>query len=280
MGRFAGVVSLFFLSKKCGSWPKKGVQWKSYVVTEWGEIMQIDPIDPRVLKQMIQMQAMNQIDLSGTSLESTTVQGAGSSDMFASLLEQFIWNSIDIKSEASTSNLDLNMLASLYPSGVVESPHFNEDNVNAYATYDGQQQTIPTQYDDFIKQASQKYGISEALIKAVIKVESSFNPEVVSSAGAKGLMQLMDATARGLGISNSFDPAQNIDGGTKYLSYQVKRFGGSEKLALAAYNAGPNRLGKLGIQTEQDLMEKMHLLPKETQNYLRKIDNALQSIIV
>jgi soluble lytic murein transglycosylase-like protein len=170
------------------------------------------------------------------------------------------------------------MLASLYPS-LVDSPYFNEDNVNAFASHENQQ-TIPTQYDDIIKQASQKYGISEALIKAVIKVESSFNPETVSSAGAKGLMQLMDATARGLGITNSFDPAQNIDGGTKYLSYQLKRFDGQEKLALAAYNGGPNRLAKLGIQTEQELMEKLHLLPQETQNYLRKIDHALQSVTV
>ncbi|OPA78432.1 lytic transglycosylase [Paenibacillus selenitireducens] len=236
-------------------------------------------IDPRVLKQMIQMQVMNNIDLSGTALESTTVQSSGS-DTFESLLEQFLWNSVDNKSTtaSTSSNLDLNMLASLYPS-LVDSPYFNEDNVNAFASYENQQ-TIPTQYDDIIKQASQKYGISEALIKAVIKVESSFNPETVSSAGAKGLMQLMDATARGLGVTNSFDPAQNIDGGTKYLSYQLKRFDGQEKLALAAYNGGPNRLAKLGIQTEQELMEKLHLLPKETQNYLRKIDHALQSVTV
>lgn len=112
------------------------------------------------------------------------------------------------------------------------------------------------------------------LIKAVIDTESSFNPNVVSSAGAKGLMQLMDGTARGLGVSNSFDPAQNIDGGVRYLSYQLKRFDGQEKMALAAYNAGPGRVIDLGVGNDQELLEKLSLLPKETQSYLTKIERA------
>lgn len=112
------------------------------------------------------------------------------------------------------------------------------------------------------------------LIKAVIDTESSFNPNVVSSAGAKGLMQLMDGTARGLGVSDSFDPAQNIDGGVRYLSYQLKRFDGQEKMALAAYNAGPGRVINLGVSNDQELLEKLTLLPKETQSYLTKIERA------
>jgi len=112
------------------------------------------------------------------------------------------------------------------------------------------------------------------LIKAVIDTESSFNPNVVSSAGAKGLMQLMDGTARGLGVSDSFDPAQNIDGGVRYLSYQLKRFDGQEKMALAAYNAGPGRVINLGVSSDQELLEKLTLLPKETQCYITKIERA------
>ncbi|MNP29516.1 Soluble lytic murein transglycosylase precursor [compost metagenome] len=112
------------------------------------------------------------------------------------------------------------------------------------------------------------------LIKAVIDTESSFNPNVVSSAGAKGLMQLMDGTARGLGVSDSFNPAQNIDGGVRYLSYQLKRFDGQEKMALAAYNAGPARVINLGVSNDQELLEKLSLLPKETQSYLTKIERA------
>ncbi|MWV45263.1 transglycosylase SLT domain-containing protein [Paenibacillus sp. HJL G12] len=132
----------------------------------------------------------------------------------------------------------------------------------------------PTAYDDLIQQASRKYGIDESLIKAVIDTESSFNPNVVSSAGAKGLMQLMDGTAAGLGVTDPFDPAQNIDAGTRYLSYQIKRFNGQENMALAAYNAGPNRLAKLGVSTDEQLMDKLGMLPLETRKYIGKIANA------
>jgi hypothetical protein len=131
-----------------------------------------------------------------------------------------------------------------------------------------------TNYDELIGAASAKYGVPIDLIKAVIDTESSFNPNVVSSAGAKGLMQLMDGTASGLGVTNSFDPAQNIDGGVRYLSYQLKRFGGQEKMALAAYNAGPGRVTNLGVSNDQELLEKLALLPKETQSYISKIERA------
>ena len=134
--------------------------------------------------------------------------------------------------------------------------------------------TKPTSYDDLIQTASAKYGVPVDLIKAVIDTESSFNPNVVSSAGAKGLMQLMDGTARGLGVSDSFDPAQNIDGGVRYLSYQLKRFDGQEKMALAAYNAGPGRVINLGVSNDRELLEKLTLLPKETQSYITKIERA------
>ncbi len=133
-----------------------------------------------------------------------------------------------------------------------------------------------TAYNEFISTASSKYGIPESLIKAVIDVESSFNPNAGSGAGAKGLMQLMDGTAAGLGVSNSFDPAQNIDGGTKYLSYQLKRYDNNIKTALAAYNAGPGRLQRLGISNDQELMAKFNQLPKETQRYIGKIEAAQQ----
>lgn len=134
--------------------------------------------------------------------------------------------------------------------------------------------TKPTSYEDLIQTASAKYGVPVDLIKAVIDTESNFKPDVVSSAGAKGLMQLMDGTANGLGVTDSFDPAQNIDGGVRYLSYQLKRYGGQEQMALAAYNAGPSRVNKLGVSNDQELLEKLTLLPKETQNYITKIERA------
>lgn len=109
-------------------------------------------------------------------------------------------------------------------------------------------------YSDLIKTAATKYGVPEALIKRVIQVESNFNPNVVSSAGATGLMQLMYG-------SNRTDPATNIDAGTKQLAGYIKKYDGDLKLALAAYNAGPGNVRKYGGVPPF----------KETQNYLTKI---------
>jgi soluble lytic murein transglycosylase-like protein len=95
-----------------------------------------------------------------------------------------------------------------------------------------------------VKEAAAKYNLPPELIKAVIRAESNFNADAVSSAGAQGLMQLMPATARELGVKNSFDIEQNIDGGAKYLRKMLDRFGGSVRKALAAYNAGPGTVIK------------------------------------
>lgn len=134
--------------------------------------------------------------------------------------------------------------------------------------------TKPTSFEDLIKSAGERYGVPVSLIKAVIDAESSFNPNAVSSAGAKGLMQLMDGTARGLGVSNPFDPAQNIEGGTKYLSNLIQRFGGEIAMVLAAYNAGPTRIAGMGVSTDDELMSVAQQLPKETQAYIGKVMNA------
>lgn len=94
-------------------------------------------------------------------------------------------------------------------------------------------------FDEVIQEAARRHGVDPDLVRAVIKVESNFDPQAVSHAGAKGLMQLMDATAASLGVENSFDAAQNIEGGVAYLAQQLQRFHGDVRLALAAYNAGP-----------------------------------------
>ena len=115
--------------------------------------------------------------------------------------------------------------------------------------------------DAIFERASKKYNISIDLLKAVAKAESSFNPNAVSKAGAQGIMQLMPATARELGVVNSFDPEQNIMGGAKYLSGLLKKYDGDVRLALAAYNAGRGNVKKYG-----------GIPPfKQTQNYVVKV---------
>lgn len=104
----------------------------------------------------------------------------------------------------------------------------------------------PSTFDALIEEAAQRHGVDPGLVKSVIKVESNFDPTAVSQAGAKGLMQLMDGTAAELGVSNSFDVTQNIDGGVAYLAKQLRRFQGDERLALAAYNAGAGAVQRYG----------------------------------
>lgn len=115
-------------------------------------------------------------------------------------------------------------------------------------------QNTSTSFDDIILRAAKEYNLDPSLIKAVIQTESSFNANAVSSAGAQGLMQLMPGTARGLGVNNSFDPEQNIFGGTAYIRQQLDRFG-DIRLALAAYNTGPGRISSLNIKNANDANE-------------------------
>ncbi|OON86135.1 hypothetical protein BXO88_08775 [Oribacterium sp. C9] len=115
--------------------------------------------------------------------------------------------------------------------------------------------------DAIFARAAEAYGVPERILKAVAKAESDFKTTAVSKAGAMGIMQLMPATAKSLGVKDPFDPEQNIMGGAKLLASNLKEFGGDLKLALAAYNAGSGAVKKYnGVPPY-----------KETQNYVKKI---------
>jgi len=120
-------------------------------------------------------------------------------------------------------------------------------------------------FDGLIKEASRRYGLSVALIRAIIGTESAFDSLAVSRAGAQGLMQLMPALSRDLGVKDPFDPRQNIMAGTRYLSRLLAEHNGNLALALASYNAGPGNV------------EKYQGIPpfKETQHYVERISKLV-----
>jgi len=119
----------------------------------------------------------------------------------------------------------------------------------------------PAQIDALVNENAQAQDVDPALIKAIIANESGFNANATSNVGAQGLMQLMPGTAAGLGVSDSYDPAQNVAGGTKYIKGLLQRFNGDVRLAVAAYNAGPNAVEKYGGVPPY----------AETQNYVQNV---------
>lgn len=158
--------------------------------------------------------------------------------------------------------MDLNVFkvsgTSVYPSTEARSTANSEENfadiLAAALARDDE-----TGYDRFFDAAAEKYQVSSSLLKALGKTESAFQADAVSCCGAQGIMQLMPNTARAMGVGNSFDPAQNIMGGAKYLRQMLDRFDGNVSLALAAYNAGPGTVARC------------HGVPKACRNYVSKV---------
>lgn len=233
-------------------------------------------IDPRVLQSLLKMQL------------SPNVNGQGDvSGLFDSVLSQFtamnnnegsnFTAANDTMSTISPQAIGAMLSSSSLPPASLQSylDPFNSDDTSNVAN----STSAKSQYDDVIRAMGSKYGVDPALIKGVIQAESSFREDAVSSVGAKGLMQLMDATASGLGVNNSFDPIQNIEGGTKYLSYLLKKYDGNEQVALAAYNAGPGRVDRHGIRTNADFDTNKSMLPDETQRYVDKVLHARSTFV-
>jgi soluble lytic murein transglycosylase-like protein len=117
-------------------------------------------------------------------------------------------------------------------------------------------------YESLVVEHATRRALRPELVRAVIQVESGFNPRALSPKGAMGLMQLMPATARMLGVHNAFDPAENIRGGTTYLRSLLDRYDGNEELALAAYNAGAGAVDRYGKQIPAY---------RETRDYVKKV---------
>lgn len=152
---------------------------------------------------------------------------------------------------------------------------YKDTNVHTYQNWGGSESSVlpsysrnRNAYDDLITSASSNYGVEQGLIKAIMHTESGFNPTARSPVGAQGLMQLMPATARRFLVNDSYDPAQNISGGVKYLNFLLKRYNNNHELAIAAYNAGEGNV------------DKYHGIPpfRETQDYVKRVMSRFNNL--
>lgn len=144
-------------------------------------------------------------------------------------------------------------------SNLINKINLDDINLNNLSEKDRIEKAI----NDF----SKKYGVDSKLIKSIIKIESDFNPNVSSCAGAKGLMQLMPENCESLGITNPFNIEQNIDGGIRHIKEYLDKYDGNIEMALMAYNGGPTRMMNRGVNSIADLYK----MPRETQNYVSKV---------
>ena len=133
-------------------------------------------------------------------------------------------------------------------------------------------------YNEYFEKASKTYNVDKRLLIAVAKTESDFNPKATSGAGAKGIMQLMDSTARDLGVTNSYDAEQNIMGGAKLLSQLLKKYDGNRNKALAAYNAGTGNVAKYGAEKYSKYYNKVNANEKALFGDSNGLDSAVNNL--
>lgn len=205
-------------------------------------------IDPRHMQQLLQLTTIRAMETESATHNANTAD-------FNQLLQDILLMSYDkdAKSSVVSPAAELHR-TSVHPAYIDHLSNIHMDEIRS-----------------IIQDKASQYQVDPALVMAVVHTESSFDPHAVSSAGAKGLMQLMDGTAAGLGVSNPFDPVENIDGGVRYLASLLNRYDGQTRTALAAYNAGPGRIDRLGIDGDAALNARYDQLPQETQNYINKV---------
>jgi soluble lytic murein transglycosylase-like protein len=149
----------------------------------------------------------------------------------------------------------------------------SQERTSAGDRYDAQLLARATQYDSIIEHAAVSSAVEPNLLRAVIVVESGFNSRALSKRGAVGLMQLMPATASRFGVSNPYDPRENIHGGARYLKFLIDRFGHDVRLALAAYNAGEEAVDRNGGQIPP-FTETMAYVPRVLKIYKMLADQT------
>lgn len=195
------------------------------------------------LKTMFELQALQNF--------SATNNNSNSTQVFQELL-----GSLMSSNQTSTNLIEENTLGSS-----ITSPLLTNNTSLMPINLTKISSNSNTDYEEIISEASTKYNVPEKLIHSVIQIESNYNSNATSYAGASGLMQLMPTTARSLGVQDVFDPSDNIMGGTKYLSQLLTKYEGNIELTLAAYNAGPGNVEKYGGVPPF----------KETENYVEKV---------
>ncbi|WP_078408684.1 lytic transglycosylase domain-containing protein [Priestia abyssalis] len=208
-------------------------------------------MDVQSLKTLLELQALR--SFSGTPVSPSNAN----TSMFQEVLQQLLTDQEEPVKKANIQPLSSYSSFLPFKTGAVMSK-------TAQPTPPAVPVSQGSSMEGMIEKTAQAYNLDPKLLKSVIRHESNFNPKAKSQAGAMGLMQLMPSTARYLGVTDPYDPMQNISGGAKYLRQMLDKYDGNLSLALAAYNAGPGNVDKYG-----------GIPPfKETQRYVQKITNT------